>query len=122
MEIENSFSTEMSVNCDFCPYFESKAFNNMMRHVKTNHPSEVINLKCEFCNQNNSTKAYKATHEKRCKSNPEAKKNKRKSTTNKLFDNLREIKMLKQTEKIEKEENLIGKIFEEIIIDMNLLN
>ena len=30
--------------------------------------------------------------------------------------------MLKQTEKIEKEENLVGKIFEEIIIDMNLLN
>ena len=30
--------------------------------------------------------------------------------------------MLKQTEKIEKEENLIGKIFEEIIIDMNKLN
>ena len=122
MEIENSLSTEMSVNCDYCPYFESKTFNNMMRHVKTNHPFAVEELKCEFCNQNNSTKAYKAIHEKRCKSNPEAKKNKRKAITNKLFDNLREIKMLKQTEKIEKEENLIGEIFEEIIIDMNKLN
>ena len=30
--------------------------------------------------------------------------------------------MLKKTEKIEKEENLVGKIFEEIIINMDLLN